>query len=150
MRNAGSIDSESLYNLLLNDYAYEKSKIRTGTKFIKCSGKHSLTKMDSEGIFENSTTEYSIYTDADCFHRLGYQKWYTTKYKTVIRNMLQNLDFHLESLEDEQHCIEASSEHFYDMILNTPDSYFKHEKIQKNQKKYKKPEKYYYTSLYYL
>jgi hypothetical protein len=75
------------------------------------------------------------------YHRLGIQQWYVNRYKVVLTSLLQNLDFHMDTLKTEHRRYEDSSEYFYDLLYNEPDTYFKHEKIQKNVKKTKKPEK---------
>jgi len=66
------------------------------------------------------------------FHRLGDQKRYVTKYRTILRAMLQNMEFHMGKLEKEQIRYKDSSDYFYEFMYDEEtNTYFKPEKTQK-------------------
>jgi hypothetical protein len=85
------------------------------------------------------------------FHRLGDQTRYVKKYRTILRAMLQNMEFHMGELEEEQLRYKDSSDYFYEFMYDEEtNTYFKPEKTQKNQKKTKSQKKNVVTNPYLL
>ncbi len=81
------------------------------------------------------------------FHRLGAQQWYVNCYKTVLTALLQNMEFHLDTLKTEHSHYESASDNINEFLYDDSDDYIKQEKNHKNERS-KKTQKYYATSPY--
>jgi len=77
-----------------------------------------------------------------CFHRLGAQQWYINRYRKVLTSLLQNLEFHMETLKTEHSRYESASDNIYEFLYDDSDDYIKQEKIYKNEKNKKTPKNY--------